>query len=195
MKYGYARVSTSDQDLEVQRNALISFGCDTVREEKVSGTSLKGRSELTTLLEFLRTGDELVVTRIDRLARSMRDLQNIVHDLIEKGVHLSATEQSIFKTSVACNTTLPPVKTSSEEPDGIVTSFTTKTVSLVSVSDVSDSIFTLAVTEAVWILQSNKPITTVVVDDFPVYKVRGVPALAGIAPLVFTLNVFAIFLS
>ena len=95
MKYGYARVSTSDQDLEVQRNALLSFGCDTVREEKVSGTSLKGRSELTTLLEFLRTGDELVVTRIDRLARSMRDLQNIVYDLTEKGVHLSATEQSI----------------------------------------------------------------------------------------------------
>ena len=92
MKYGYARVSTSDQDLEVQRNALISFGCDTVREEKVSGTSLKGRSELTTLLEFLRTGDELVVTRIDRLARSMRDLQNIVNDLTEKGVHLSATD-------------------------------------------------------------------------------------------------------
>ena len=95
MKYGYARVSTSDQDLEVQRNALLSFGCDTVREEKVSGTSLKGRSELTTLLEFLREGDELVVTRIDRLARSMRDLQNIVHDLTEKGVNLSATEQSI----------------------------------------------------------------------------------------------------
>ena len=85
MKYGYARVSTSDQDLEIQKNALLSAGCEVVREEKVSGTSLKGRSELTTLLEFLRKGDELVVTRIDRLARSMRDLQNIVHDLTEKG--------------------------------------------------------------------------------------------------------------
>ena len=95
MKYGYARVSTSDQDLEIQKNALLSAGCEIVREEKVSGTSLKGRSELTTLLEFLRKDDELVVTRIDRLARSMRDLQNIVYDLIEKGVHLSATEQSI----------------------------------------------------------------------------------------------------
>ena len=95
MKYGYARVSTSDQDLEIQKNALLFAGCEVVREEKVSGTSLKGRSELTTLLEFLRTGDELVVTRIDRLARSMRDLQNIVHDLTEKGVHLSATEQSV----------------------------------------------------------------------------------------------------
>ena len=95
MKYGYARVSTSDQDLEIQKTALITAGCDVVREEKVFGTSLKGRSELNTLLEFLRTGDELVVTRIDRLARSMRDLQNIVNDLIEKGVHLSATEQSV----------------------------------------------------------------------------------------------------
>ena len=95
MKYGYARVSTSDHDLEIQKNALLSAGCEVVREEQVSGTSLKGRSELTTLLEFLRTGDELVVTRIDRLARSMRDLQNIVHDLTEKGVHLSAIEQSV----------------------------------------------------------------------------------------------------
>ena len=95
MKYGYARVSTSDQDLEIQRTALMTAGCDVVREEKVSGTSLKGRSELSTLLEFLREGDELVVTRIDRLARSMRDLQNIVYELSEKGVHLSATEQSI----------------------------------------------------------------------------------------------------
>ena len=95
MKYGYARVSTSNQDLEIQRTALMTAGCDIVREEKVSGTSLKERSELSTLLEFLREGDELVVTRIDRLARSMRDLQNIVYDLNKKGVHLSATEQAV----------------------------------------------------------------------------------------------------
>ena len=95
MKYGYARVSTSDQDLEIQRTALMTAGCDIVREEKVSGTSLKGRSELSTLLEFLREGDELVVTRIDRLARSMRDLQNIIYDLNKKGVHLLATEQAV----------------------------------------------------------------------------------------------------
>ena len=95
MKYGYARCSTQSQDLEIQRNALLSAGCEVVREEKVSGSSLKGRSELNTLLEFVRKGDELVVTRIDRLARSMRDLQNIVYELTEKGVHLSVTEQSI----------------------------------------------------------------------------------------------------
>ena len=101
MKYGYARVSTTDQDLTIQVEALNAAGCETIRQEKVSGTSTQGRDELNTLLEFLREGDELVVTRIDRLARSIRDLQNIVYDLDKKGVVLSATEQPIdTKTSV-----------------------------------------------------------------------------------------------
>ena len=95
MKYGYARVSSIGQDLDIQINALKNVGCDTIRSEKVSGTSTHGRDELNTLLEFMRSGDELVITRIDRLARSMRDLQNIVYDLTQKGVTLSATEQSI----------------------------------------------------------------------------------------------------
>jgi DNA invertase Pin-like site-specific DNA recombinase len=56
---------------------------------------VQGRDELNTLLEFLRKGEELVVTRVDRLARSIRDLQNIVYDLEKKGVVLSATEQLI----------------------------------------------------------------------------------------------------
>ena len=95
MKYGYARVSTSEQDLTIQVEALTNAGCETIRQEKVSGVSVQGRDELNTLLEFLREGDELVVTRIDRLARSVRDLQNIVHNLEERGVVLSATEQPI----------------------------------------------------------------------------------------------------
>jgi DNA invertase Pin-like site-specific DNA recombinase len=95
MKYGYARVSSSGQDLTIQVEALTKAGCETIRQEKVSGTSVQGRDELNTLLEFLRDGDELVVTRIDRLARSIRDLQNIVYDLEKKGVVLSATEQPI----------------------------------------------------------------------------------------------------
>ena len=77
MKYGYARVSTTDQDLTIQIDALKSVGCEIIRQEKVSGTSTQGRDELNTLLEFMREGDELVVTRVDRLARSIRDLQNI----------------------------------------------------------------------------------------------------------------------
>lgn len=100
MKYGYARVSTTDQDLTVQIDALKKAGCENIRQEKVSGTSVQGRDELKILLDFLREGDELVVTRVDRLARSIRDLQNIVHDLNTKGVTISATEQPIdTKTS------------------------------------------------------------------------------------------------
>ena len=100
MRYGYARVSTNDQDLTIQIDALKAVGCETIRKEKVSGTSIQGRDELNTLLEFLREGDELVVTRVDRLARSIRDLQNIVYDLNKKGVTISATEQPIdTKTS------------------------------------------------------------------------------------------------
>lgn len=101
MKYGYARVSTTEQDLTVQIDALKRYGCETVRGEKVSGTSTQGRDELKLLLEFLREGDELVVTRIDRLARSMMDLQNIVAMLKGKGVALKATEQSVDTSTSA----------------------------------------------------------------------------------------------
>ena len=72
-----------------------------VRSEKVSGISTDGREELATLLQFLREGDALVVTRIDRLARSLRDLQNIVHDLRQRGVTLKATEQPIDTSTAA----------------------------------------------------------------------------------------------
>ncbi len=93
--YGYARVSTLDQDLCIQRAALKATGCKVVRAEKVSGTRRYGRTELQVLLDFMQPGDTLVVTRIDRLARSMKDLQNIVHELKAKGVALRATEQPV----------------------------------------------------------------------------------------------------
>ena len=95
MKVGYARVSSVDQNLEVQLDALKSFGCEKIYQEKVSGTSTQGRDELKECLEYVREGDELVITRIDRLARSVLDLQLIVKELTEKGVNLSATEQPI----------------------------------------------------------------------------------------------------
>ena len=95
-QYGYARVSTDDQDLSIQREALVAAGCDVVREEKISGqASTTDRKELATLLEFLREGDALVVTRIDRLARSMKHLQDIVYLLQQKGVALKVTEQHV----------------------------------------------------------------------------------------------------
>ena len=101
MRYGYARVSTVDQDLTVQEDALKAAGCEVIRSEKVSGTSVSGRNELRTLMDFARNGDEVVVTRIDRLARSVRDLQNLVFELQEKGVSLKATEQPIDTSTSA----------------------------------------------------------------------------------------------
>ncbi len=99
--YGYARVSTFDQDASLQEDALLKVGCDTVRSEKVSGSSMAGRQELETLLTFLRPGDTLMVTRIDRLARSVGDLQDIVRTLKAKGVNLKATEQPIDTSTAA----------------------------------------------------------------------------------------------
>lgn len=99
--FGYARVSSQEQDLTLQRERLMAAGCHVVRTEKVSGTSLKGRTELASLLEFLREGDTLVVTRIDRLARSMKDLQDIIYDLKARGIALRATEQPIDTSTPA----------------------------------------------------------------------------------------------
>lgn len=93
--YGYARVSSTAQDLSIQLEALKAAGCDIVRYEKRSGTTVHGRPELQNLLEFVREGDTIVVTRIDRLARSVGDLQDIVRDLKGKGAFLKATEQPI----------------------------------------------------------------------------------------------------
>jgi len=103
MKYGYARVSSTEQNLDTQIKALKSAGCDVIRSEKISGTSRQGRQELETLLAFLRPGDELWITRIDRLARSIRDLSNIVADLKTRGVTLKATEQPIDNSTPAGN--------------------------------------------------------------------------------------------
>jgi DNA invertase Pin-like site-specific DNA recombinase len=92
-KIGYARVSTTDQNLEIQEAALKAAGCDVIRSEKRSGTTTAGRAELQTVLEFLRPGDTLMVTRIDRLARSIGDLASIVSTVKAKGAALKATEQ------------------------------------------------------------------------------------------------------
>jgi DNA invertase Pin-like site-specific DNA recombinase len=99
--YGYARVSTTDQSLDIQIAALKAAGCEKIRSEKQSGTTTNGRQELKTLLEFIDAGDVLTVTRIDRLARSIGDLQDIVRALKAKGVALRATEQPIDTSTAA----------------------------------------------------------------------------------------------
>jgi DNA invertase Pin-like site-specific DNA recombinase len=98
---GYARASTTDQDVSIQVAALKAAGCDPIRSEKRSGTTVAGREELRTVLDFLRNGDTLTVTRIDRLARSIGDLQDIVRELHRKGVKLRATEQPIDTSTPA----------------------------------------------------------------------------------------------
>ena len=100
-RIGYARVSSTDQDTSLQVAALRAAGCDVVREEKASGTTTNGRTELATVLDFLRPGDTLVVTRIDRLARSIADLQTIVRTIREKGASLACTEQPVDTSTAA----------------------------------------------------------------------------------------------
>ena len=81
MKYGYARVSSGTQDYEAQAEALKAAGCEKIYSEKASGKSTDGRREFDRLLKSLAPGDTVVVTKLDRLARSSRDLHNILHDL------------------------------------------------------------------------------------------------------------------
>jgi DNA invertase Pin-like site-specific DNA recombinase len=100
-KIGYARVSSVDQNLDEQIDQLTKAGCEIIRSEKISGKSTEGREELANVLAFLRSGDELVITRLDRLGRSVKDLSNIVDDLIKRGITLKALHQSIDTSSAA----------------------------------------------------------------------------------------------
>src|SRR6516165_8276293 len=81
MKYGYARVSSKTQDYQAQVEALKAAGCERIFSEKASGKSTDGRPEFGKLLKALLPGDTIVVTKLDRLARSSRDLHNILHEL------------------------------------------------------------------------------------------------------------------
>lgn len=94
-KFGYARVSSNSQSLDIQIADLNKHVCEHIRSEKVSGKNIEERPELNIILQFMRTGDELVVTRIDRLARSIIDLRNIIDLLNKKGCTLRATQQPI----------------------------------------------------------------------------------------------------
>jgi DNA invertase Pin-like site-specific DNA recombinase len=81
MKHGYARVSSKGQDYTAQVEALTAAGCERIFSEKASGKSTDGRPEFAKLLKVLLPGDTVVVTKLDRLARSSRDLHNILHEL------------------------------------------------------------------------------------------------------------------
>ena len=93
-RLGYGRVSTQDQNLDAQRDALKKAGVDKIFIEKITGTKAS-RPELDKLREQMREGDTLVITRLDRLGRSTRDLLAISSELEEKGVELEVTDQNI----------------------------------------------------------------------------------------------------
>jgi DNA invertase Pin-like site-specific DNA recombinase len=97
-KFGYGRVSTVDQNLDGQKDALLRAGATRVFVEKITGTKAS-RPELDLLREILREGDTVYITRIDRLGRSVRDLLEIVSDFETKGVNLKVLEQNIDTTS------------------------------------------------------------------------------------------------
>jgi len=94
-RIGYARVSTIDQDLETQLAKLKAEGCEVIRSEKVSGGSRDGRAELATVLDFLRPGDELVVTRLDRLGRDTRDVLNLIYECEQKGAFVTVLDPHV----------------------------------------------------------------------------------------------------
>ena len=89
MKIGYRRVSSESQNLDRQ-----DFVCDKMFEEKVSGAK-RDRAELAEMIEFAREGDEVIVWSIDRLARDLRDLQDIISTLNDKGVSISFLKEKL----------------------------------------------------------------------------------------------------
>ena len=96
---GYARVSSTGQNLEVQLDKLTSHGCDRIFHEKKTGTSTTARTKWNECMQYLRTGDTLVITKLDRLARSMVDLTAITDELNKKEVELIVLDQKIDTTT------------------------------------------------------------------------------------------------
>jgi DNA invertase Pin-like site-specific DNA recombinase len=92
---GYARVSSLGQDTATQEAKLKAAGCTIIRTEKVSGGSREGRTELASVLEFIRPGDTLTVVKLDRLGRNTRDVLNLVHELEQRGASLRVLEPEI----------------------------------------------------------------------------------------------------
>ncbi|MGN6539104.1 MAG: recombinase family protein [Mesorhizobium sp.] len=103
MKIGYARVSTDEQNLDLQMNALKEEGCGTVFTDKASGSAIAGRKGLKKALALCGPGDVLVVWKLDRLGRSLRDLVEMVHRL---GEH-SAGLRVLTGLGAAIDTTRP----------------------------------------------------------------------------------------
>jgi DNA invertase Pin-like site-specific DNA recombinase len=96
---GYARVSSTDQDFDGQIERLKAAGCERVFSEKVSGKSTNGRHALQKALKALHPGDTLIVARLDRLARSIRDLLNLMDIIKAAGAHIKALDDAWLDTT------------------------------------------------------------------------------------------------
>ena len=94
MLIGYARVSTSDQNLNLQKDALLKIGCEKIYEDEISGTT-KQRPGLDKALDVLRAGDTLIVWKLDRLGRSIKNLISLISDLNSKDIHFKSITDSI----------------------------------------------------------------------------------------------------
>ena len=101
MNVGYARVSTSSQNLENQIDQLKDAGCKKIFSEKRSGKNKADRQQFNFMMDFVREGDILFITKLDRLARSVIDLQNIAKFLEDKNVDLKVIQQNIDTTTPA----------------------------------------------------------------------------------------------
>lgn len=97
MKYGYARVSTEDQSIDMQVNALNKYGCDKIIREKLG--AMKDRPKLEALLNAASKGDEIVIFKLDRLGRSLKHLLSIIEDLQNKGIELISLNDNINTTT------------------------------------------------------------------------------------------------
>ena len=100
MLVGYARVSTKDQNLDLQTNSLKENGCERLFEEKVSSTK-KDRTELNRALDIMREGDTLVVWKLDRLGRSVKQLVAFVEDLHNNGMQFKSISDGIDTSTTA----------------------------------------------------------------------------------------------
>ncbi|WJM84099.1 recombinase family protein [Dickeya chrysanthemi] len=100
MLIGYARVSTSDQNTELQKNALVSANCELIFEDQASGKNAR-RPGLKRALRKLKRGDTLIVWKLDRLGRSVRDLITMVSDLQGRGIHFRSLTDAIDTSTPA----------------------------------------------------------------------------------------------
>jgi DNA invertase Pin-like site-specific DNA recombinase len=124
MKFGYARLSKDDQNLDLQIDALNEYGVDEIYEENATGTR-QHRQQLTELLGRLRAGDTLVIWRLDRLGRTMKQFLPLIKDFEHKGIHFVSLQEKL-DTSTSMGKLVTVVFSAMAQMDLVITSERTK---------------------------------------------------------------------